>query len=532
MSRDVEKILISGAGTMGAGIALQAAHCGFPVMLVEPDSAAQNRARERLQKDAQRLGDPDCVSRINWYDAVPAQCDADVAIEAVPERIDLKNTVLAQFAACVAPDAIIATNTSSLSVSELAQAVTHRERFVGLHFFNPPQLMRLVEIVPGEETSDDTIAHCRSLVERLQRTPVISEDTPGFIVNRVARPFYLQALRAFEAGAAPAEDLDTLARGVGFRMGPFELMDLIGLDVNLATTQSVYERTGEARFEPVLLQQQMVAQNRLGRKTGSGFYDYSGGAPKHDDTLPEPHANIDDVERIVVIGSGGVALELEEMLARSYQNVELWQDEETLDQIPAESTIVIDIGDGASDRSHEIAALDSLLAPETVIFADAYATDLEKLAQKMQHPERLAGYGILASLENQNVVEIVDAEHTSDDTLELAQELFESIGRRVVLLEPVAGLFLGRVVGSIVNEAVTAVAQGVASADDIDLAMRLGTNYPQGPIEWGREIGGDRVARILRRLAADEGEAFAPHRALYMLDVVEAEPGTEVQADG
>ena len=532
MSRDVEKILISGAGTMGAGIALQAAHCEFPVILVEPDPAAQSRARERLQRDAQRLGDAACVSRITWFDVVPAQCDADVAIEAVPERIDLKNAVLAQFAASLSPEALIATNTSSLSVSELAQAVTHRQRFAGLHFFNPPQLMRLVEIVPGEETSDDTIARCRSLVERLQRTPVISEDTPGFIVNRVARPFYLQALHAFEEGAAPAEDLDALARGVGFRMGPFELMDLIGLDVNLATTQSVYERTGEPRFEPVLLQQQMVAQNRLGRKTGNGFYDYANGAPKHDDALPEPAADIDDVERVVVIGSGGVALELEEMLTRCYRHVELWQDDETLDQIPAQSTIVIDIGDGASDRSPEIAALDALLAPETVIFADAYATDLEKLAEKLQHPERLAGYGILASLQNQNVVEIVDARHTSDETLELAQELFESIGRRVVLLEPLPGLFLGRVVGSIVNEAVTAVAQGVASADDVDLAMRLGTNYPQGPIEWGREIGGDRVARILRRLAADEDEAFAPHRALYMLDVAEDEAQADTGADG
>ncbi len=516
---------------MGAGIALLAAHAGFDVALLEPDASARDRAQVRLAKDAQRLGDPGCTSRIQWLTAIPDAYDGQIAIEAVPEQLEIKQTLLRELSAKLAPGALIATNTSSLSVSELAEAVTNPRRFAGMHFFNPPTMMKLVEIVAGDETDPATIDRCRSIVERLERTPVVAADTPGFIVNRVARPFYLQAMRAFEAGAAPVEDLDRLARGAGFRMGPFELMDLIGLDINLATTQSVYERTGAERFEPVPVQQQMVAQDRLGRKTGSGFYDYSGGAPQHDDAMPSPAQEKDEAEHIVVIGYSGAVLELHEMLSNAFQHVDLFQNEDDLDQVPLDATIVIDIGDGAVDRSRVLIELDNLLAPETVIFADAYATDLVKLARKLQHPDRLVGYGLLRSLQDQNVVEIVDSESVSDDALELAQEVFESIGRRVALLEPVPGLFLGRVVGSIINEAVTAVEEGVATAGDVDLAMRLGTNYPQGPIEWGREIGGNRITRILQRLAADEGAAFGPHRALYVLDVDLPETQTESQTE-
>ncbi len=527
----METILVAGAGTMGAGIALQGAHAGFDVLLIDPDPAALGKAKARVEQDAERLKDAACTARIAYYAAPPAQSGASLAIEAVTERADLKIDVLKALAASAAPDALIATNTSSLSVSDLADHLERPERVLGLHFFNPPTMMKLVEIVCAEQTGDEALARARSFVERMQRVPVIAQDTPGFIVNRVARPFYLQAMHAYEAGAAPLEDLDRLARGAGFRMGPFELMDLIGLDVNLATTQSVFERTDQERFEPVVLQQQMVAQGRLGRKTGSGFYDYSAGVPKHDDTVPQRAGEQDQNEQIVVVGYAGIALELREMLGTAFANVELWEDEDTLDQIPAGTTIVFDVGDGYSDRSRIAAELDGLLGEHAVIFVDAYATDMDVIAKRLMHPQRVVGYGILASLLDQNAVEIVDSEAVDDDALELAQEIFESIGRRVVLVENTPGLFLGRTIGSIVNEAVTAVEEGVAEAQDVDLAMRLGTNYPQGPIEWGREIGGARISRILGRLAAAEGAAFGPHRALYVLDVSEQTAVEEQQPD-
>lgn len=517
---------------MGAGIAFVAARGGYMVEVVEPDSGARARAQERWRKDAERAGDPAIVQRIAFVDDVPSQSDASVAIEAVPERFDLKRDVFLKFEAALSKDAILGTNTSSLSVAELAEAVEHPERVVGLHFFNPPAAMKLVEVVATDATSDDALDRAHAFVERIGKTGVDAADTPGFIVNRVARPFYLQAMRAFERGAAAIPELDALARAAGFRMGPFELMDLIGMDVNYATSVSVYERLEAERLTPIDMQRRMVAEGRLGRKTGQGFYDYTQGDPERVDLKIDPPApDQTNVEEIVcVIGYGGVAEHFTEMLQEHFANVIPIHNDEMLDELPLDATLVVDAGDGTSDRSSIVGALDSLLGPDTVIFADAYATDIGATAKRMRHPERLVGYGILGAVESQYAVEIVDSETVSDDALALAEEVFEAVGKGVCLVEDLPGLFLGRVIGSIVNEAVIAVHEGVASADDVDTAMRLGVNYPQGPIAWGREIGGRRLTHILRRIAETEGEAFAPHRALWVLDVHDEEEEEEIDA--
>lgn len=527
----MSKIVVIGGGTMGAGIAFVAAAAGFDVDLIEPDAGAQDRARQRITKDAERASAPDAPGRVQYYRSLQEGGDADVAIEAVPERLDLKRETFERMAKAFPQRTLLATNTSSLSVSEIAQGVPHPERVLGLHFFNPPAAMKLVEIVRGDETGDETLERARAIVEKLGKTAVLTADTPGFIVNRVARPYYLQAMLAYEQGIAPLEDLDRLARGAGFRMGPFELVDLIGMDVNLATSESVWERTGADRFEPVAVQRRLAAQGRLGRKSGAGFYDYSNGAPARDDAEPQAAQEINDDERIVIVGYAGLALEMQQRLQQGYSNVTLWEDEEALGDIPPETTIVFDVGDGASDRTDVIEMLDAQLPPEAAIFVDAYATDVEALAKRLNHAERVVGYGILSTLEHQRVVEVVDADETSDDTLELAQEFFESIGRSVVLVENHAGLFLGRTIGSIVNEAVYVVQDEIATPQDVDLAMRLGTNYPRGPIEWGQEIGGDRVRRILQRLAAQDGAQFAPSRALWVLDVQPDEEEQQEQQD-
>jgi 3-hydroxybutyryl-CoA dehydrogenase len=503
-----ETILIAGGGTMGAGIASVAAGAGYDVELVEPDSAARARIVP--------------AERVRVLDAMPQRSVATIAIEAVSESLEIKRATFSAFEAALSPGALIASNTSSLSVAEIAAVLKDQSRALGLHFFNPPSRMALVEVVAIEATADEAIDRARAFVERVGKTAVVAEDTPGFIVNRVARPFYLQAMRALDAGAGPVDDLDALARGIGFRMGPFELMDLIGLDINLATSESIYFRTGEERLEPVALQRAMVADGRLGRKSGAGFYDYATGLPVHDDAAPAAPPRNDD-EHVVLLGYGGIADELFELLDQAYAHVTRVESDELLDTLPPDATILFDVGDGSSDRSPTLRTVASMLGAEAVIFADAYATDLAACARDFDQPGRLVGYGILGALENQHAVEIVDADDLSDESLELAQELFESIGRRTVLVEPRPGLFLGRVIASIVNEAVAAVEGQVASAEDVDTAMRLGTNYPIGPIAWGREIGGARLARILNRLAQDEGEAFGPHRALWVLDV-EDEP--------
>ena len=524
--------LIVGAGTMGAGIAFVAARGGYVVELIEPNPAARERGLARLHKDAQRFeGGAAVLDRIRWSDKIPPSTEASFAIEAVPEDFELKRNVFVQLANALAPDAMLATNTSALSVQDLADTVPNPERVVGLHFFNPPTVMQLVEIVAPPSTSEETLQRAQHFVERIQKVGVVTADTPGFIVNRVARPFYLQSLRAFDKGVASIEELDALARGAGFRMGPFELMDLIGLDVNLATTESVYRRLEADRLAPVQLQRRMVEAGRLGRKTGVGFYDYTAGPPERLELKPEPVEETNEDERVVLIGYGGVADEMAELLDQRYAHVTRIENDEFLDQVPLDATMVIDVGDGRADRGEVIAELDSVLGPETVIFADAYATDVSAAIAAMQHPERLVGYGILGALESQSAVEIVDTEEVSDDALALAQEFFSALDKGAALVENSAGLFLGRVVASIVNEAVIAVHENVATPDDIDLAMRLGVNYPIGPIAWGREIGGARVARILHRLADSEGHEFDPDRSLWVLDVEqEAEAGVDAGA--
>lgn len=513
----MSEIIVVGAGTMGAGIALVAARAGFGVDLVEPDASTRVRAKERIETEAQRTGLPEAAARIAMHAALPARSTAALAIEAVPERMDLKHAVLAQLAALLPPPAVLATNTSSLAIEAIAAGVATPERVAGIHFFNPPASMELVEIVRGPQTDDATLERAAEFVRAVGKTAAFASDTPGFIVNRVARPFYLQSLRALEAEVAPVAALDALARGAGFRMGPFELMDLIGLDINLATTESIYERIGAERLAPVALQAEMVAANRLGRKTKAGFYEYSSGAHRSEPS-ELPAFERDDDERVVVLGFGGAAPELHERLGNAFAHVAAIENDDLLDEMPMDTTIVFDAGDGISDRGDVIRQLDTLLPPETAIFVDAYATDIDALEKKLTHPERLVGYGVLGSLSRQECIEIVDGGSTGDDALELAQEVFERMGKRVVLVGNAPGLFLGRVICSIVNEAVCAVQEGVAGVDDVDLAMRLGTNYPIGPIAWGREIGGTRVSHILRRLAAREGSQYAPNRAVWILD--------------
>jgi len=507
---------------MGAGIALVAARGGYIVELIEPDAGARERALARIAKDAERAGDTALVGNIRIAADIPERSEASIAIEAVVERFDVKRDVFARLARALDQNALIATNTSALSVADIADTVEHPERVLGLHFFNPPVQMKLVEIVAAPLTSDDALERARAFVDRLGKTAVIAADTPGFIVNRVARPYYVQSMIAFERGVASMEDLDALARSIGFRMGPFELMDLIGLDVNLATTESVYERLGAERLAPVKLQRELVAEGRLGRKAGAGFYDYRQGEVERVSLAVEPSApEMNEDEVVAIVGAGGIADEIAELLEQRYANVQRIENDELLDELNLESTIVIDVGNGSADRGDIVAELDSLLGPETVFFVDAYATDLTACIKRLRHPDRLVGYGILGDFNAQHAAEIVDTPEVSDDALALAQDLFASLGKGVVLLENLPGLYLGRVVCSIVNEAVTAVHEDVATPDDIDLAMRLGTNYPIGPIAWGQEIGGARATRILRRLAEAEGDRFMPHRSLWVLDVEE-----------
>ena len=282
---DMDRVGVIGAGTMGAGIAHVAAAAGFETYLHDVTPSLLERGMARISADIERGFSKGKTSReeasailarISTHPTLESLASCSLVIEAVIEDAGVKRDIFNRLGSALSPAAILATNTSSLSVTSLSAGIPGPGRFVGLHFFNPPIGMKLVEVVRGNGTAAATVDAATAFVKRLGKVPVVTSDSPGFIVNRVARPFYLEALRLLGEGVADPAQIDRIVRSVGgFRMGPFELMDLIGIDVNLAVTKSVYEQTfGEPRFRPHVIQQQMVDAGRLGRKSGRGFFGY------------------------------------------------------------------------------------------------------------------------------------------------------------------------------------------------------------------------------------------------------------------
>ena len=279
----IQSIAVCGAGTMGAGIAQIAAYSGLNTLLFDIQQEGLDRAKAQIEKSLKvavekgklTAGEKELILQRIRFSAEIEDCIADVIIEAIVEKIAAKTALFNQLAAINSTDTIFATNTSSLSVSDIAAAVSHPSRVVGMHFFNPAHLMKLVEVVSGKDTAPEVADTVYALAEKMGKVPVRVKDSPGFIVNRVARHYYLEAMHIAEQGQADFSTIDQLLESAGFKMGPFALMDLIGNDVNLAVTQSLYDAFGHApRFKPNLLQEQRVKDGKLGRKTGLGFYRY------------------------------------------------------------------------------------------------------------------------------------------------------------------------------------------------------------------------------------------------------------------
>ncbi len=286
----IKTVAVIGAGTMGAGIAQLAASRGCAVRLIEIDGDALRRSMDeiiiRLDRSVKK-GRIDAtqrnaiVARIQPGDAIVRLDDVELVIEAVVENLAVKRKVFASLEEATSKPAVLATNTSSLSITKIAEGVQDRSRVLGMHFFNPAPVMPLVEIIAGKESDKAYLDVAHQTALAWGKVPVRAKDTPGFIVNRVARGYYLEALRLLGEGVAGVDEIDNIMKRHGrFRMGPFELMDLVGLDVNLAVSQSVWERTGkQARFAPHDIQRKLVDQGRLGRKSGRGFYLYEGDHP-------------------------------------------------------------------------------------------------------------------------------------------------------------------------------------------------------------------------------------------------------------
>ncbi|MGO0062950.1 3-hydroxyacyl-CoA dehydrogenase family protein [Brevibacillus fluminis] len=283
---EITTVGVIGAGTMGAGIALVCSRRGYQVLLLDANQAVLDKANayftSTLERDVAKgkiteAQKEETQKRITPVSAMERLGDCDVVIEAVPERLDLKKSIFTSLAQLCRSDALLLSNTSSISITEIAGGLPHPERILGFHFFNPAPVMPLVEVIRGMKSGEEEVQRAYRFAEALGKVPVLVTDTPGFIVNRIARPYYNEALRILGDGVADVAKIDRIMkRAGGFKMGPFELQDMIGIDINFATTESVYsDFFQEGRFKPSRIQQRMVQAGSLGRKTGEGFYDYN-----------------------------------------------------------------------------------------------------------------------------------------------------------------------------------------------------------------------------------------------------------------
>lgn len=517
---------IVGAGTMGAGIAQVAAEQGLDVVLVDVRAElieeALGRIRASLDRAVERgrMSDAEAAmaaARIVGYDRFTELRGVDWAIEAVTEDIAIKRRVFQQLDEECSPEAILATNTSSLSVTEIAATTRRPERVVGLHFFNPVPAMGLVEVVQGAKSSDETMDRAVAFARRLGKTPVRAADSPGFIVNRVVRPFYNEALRILTDGVAPPEAVDRVMRGLGFRMGPFELMDLIGNDVNLAVTTSLYEQLyGEPRMRPSFAQRRLVRSGRLGQKSGAGWYAYGDTSDRRSDA-GEKNEPGKLGEPVVVIADGLLGRELADALREAAVDVHFYRpsDQErvsdlwdsTLAEAVAEAATVVDATIGPSGKKRFVMERTDAVSPAGVpICTLALSLGTTEIASWCQQPDRVCGFGYVPPLEGTGVMEVAPGLQTGAGAIEAARALAGVLGKEPVQVGDGAGLVGARILSLLVNEATSALTEGVASAEDIDTAVRLGANYPHGPLEWADLLGVDLVYTILDGMAREFNE--------------------------
>lgn len=472
----VTTVAVVGTGTMGQGIAQVALVAGHRVLLHDtmPDRAGQAvgaiGARLDRMVDKGRMEPAARDAAREAMTAVSGLGDlgpADVVIEAVAEQLSVKQRLFADLEEVVAEDCVLATNTSSLSVTAVAGGLRHPERVVGLHFFNPAPLLPLVEVVSGHATDAAIAEFAFQTALTWGKTPVRCTDTPGFIVNRVARPFYAEAFRLLEERAADPATIDAVLReSGGFRMGPFELTDLIGQDVNEAVTRSVWEAFfHDPKFTPSLAQRRLVESGLHGRKSGRGWYGYGDTASA---SRPEPHTApaCAAPESVSFTDGPRPTRELLELVEKA--------------GIPVRRSGVSRYGSVALPGGAQLFLADGTLAASRD--RDAVQFDL---ALDYATATRVA-LGPAAGADPASVEEAIG--------------LFQALGKQVSVVRDTPGMIVARTVAMLADFAADALDRGVASPEDVDTAMRLGVNYPMGPVEWGRRLTPGWVRDLLGRL--------------------------------
>ena len=492
MSHSPSTIGVAGAGTMGAGIAQLACRAGARTLLHDPLGEALARGVEQVKRNLERGAERGrwsrddaaaAAGRLEAADRIEQLAPCDLVIEAAPERLELKRDLFARLSEDVVSDeCVLATNTSSLLVTAIAAAATRPERVVGMHFFNPAPLMRLLEVVAGAESSANALAVARATGVAMGKVVIDALDGPGFLVNRCGRPFLLEAQKLLQERAATLEQIDQICRlAGGFRMGPFELSDLVGVDVGLDVARSFFEQSfGEPRWRPSPIAVKMVAAGRTGRKSGRGYYDYSGGTDNYRAPDPEPLPVGGGDGVVVVAGSSPLAVELQDLGAEAGWDV-LTPDEAGAGQPPF---LILDV---TGDEEPE-APLEG--GPQAICCAvgSLHALDPGGAA---------AGFHALPPLAEARLVELTRGPDTARSAADASERFFATLGKHTVWVGDGPGLALGRIVCQVINECAFALGEGVGSAEDIDAGMLNGLNYPRGPLAWADEIGLDHVAAVL-----------------------------------
>lgn len=481
-------VAVIGAGAMGSGIAQVAATAGHSVVLFDHLDGAAERGRASILSQLAKQIEKGRISgqqrdaidkRIRIAHRLEELNEAALVIEAIVEDLEAKRNVFRHMEAIVGPDAVLATNTSSLSITAVAAGLNHPERVAGFHFFNPAPVMRLVEIVAGLATRQDVLDCLFDTAAAWGKTVVHVKSMPGFIVNRIARPFYGEALKLLEEGAGDVATLDLAYRECGgFPMGPFELMDMIGHDVNFAVTKSVFEGSfGDPRYRPSHIQRELIAAGWLGRKAGRGFYDYALPGPEKK-LFHEPgrtprqvriQGNLGAAEPLVaVLQAGGVPIVREEGSGLLCVDG---------------ATLALTDGRSATIRSAE-EGLENLVLLDIAL---DYATCSKIVVAK--------------------------ADQALPSALASVAGLLHAVGKELIVVDDAPGLLIMRMIAMLANEAAEAIAREIATPEAIDLAMTYGVNYPKGPIGWADSVGATHILRVLdnlRQTFADERYRASP----------------------
>jgi 3-hydroxybutyryl-CoA dehydrogenase len=569
MAHVINSVGVVGLGTMGAGIVEVLARTGLDVVAVEVDETALERGRATLAGSTDRavargkLSEQDrdaLLARVRFAVGLPELADVDLAIEAVPEHLELKQRIFAELDQVCKPETILATNTSALSVTEIGVATHRPNRVIGMHFFNPAPIMRLVEIVRTVVTEDEVVKDIEALCERVGKVDVTINDRAGFIANALLFGYLNHAVAMYEGKYVSREDVDAAMReGCGLPMGPLALMDLIGLDTAYEILDTMYRRGGrDRRHAPVPLLKQMVTAGLLGRKTGKGFYTYAGpGSPKvvADEETPVPvEAGGPDgarpISTVGVVGSGTMAGGIVEVFAKAGYAVtavtrgpdrtaklsdtvrksldkgvvrgKLSEDDRdaalgritwssTMDDLAGADLVVEAVVEDLSVKQALFSTLDEICKPGVVLATTTSSLPVIECAMATGRPADVVGLHFFNPAPVMSLVEIVQTIRTAPSATATARAVCEFLGKTGVVCADRSGFVVNALLFPYLNDAVRMLEASYSTADDIDYAMKLGCGYPMGPFELLDVVGLDVSLAIQRELYLEFREpGFAP----------------------